>query len=94
VGIYGVLRIPGHPLDLSIGGRRRYPQDTAVSSGYHRYPLRIPMVSSQDTIGILRIPSVSWGGEYAVLSPGHRRYPGDTLISWGYHRCREDNGSF
>ena len=69
MGIYGVLRIPGHPHDLSIGGRRRYPQDTAVSSGYHRYPLRIPSVSS-GSIGILgwrirgtipRTPPVSWG---------------------------------
>jgi hypothetical protein len=86
VGIYGVLRIPGHPLDLSIGGRRRYPQDTAVSSGYHRYPLRIPSVSSQDTIGILsgyhryplRIPSVSSGYHRYPGVENTRYYPQDT----------------
>ena len=78
MGIYGVLRIPGHPLDLSIGGRRRYPQDTAVSSGYHRYPLRIPSVSSQDTIGILRIPSVSSGYHRYPGVENTRYYPQDT----------------
>ena len=66
--LYGVLRIPGHPLDLSIGGRRRYPQDTAV------HP--------QDTIGILEIrgiprtPPVSWG--YADILWGCHRCPEDT----------------
>ena len=74
-------RIPGHPHDLSIGGRRRYPQDTAVSSGCHRYP--------EDTVS----PGHHWYPQDTAVSPGYRRYPQDTVsqdtaVSWGHRILR------
>ena len=85
-GAEGILRIrcpriPGHPHDLSIGGRRRYPQDTAVSSGCHRYP--------EDTVS----PGHHWYPQDTAVSPGYRRYPQDTVsqdtaVSWGHRILR------
>ena len=66
---HGILRIPRRPDDSCIAGRRRYPEDTAVSSGYYRCPgdTRCP----EDTGGILGMPSVSWGCHW---------YPEDTGV--------------
>ena len=64
-----ILRIPRRPEATCIAGRRRYPEDTAVSSGYYRCPgdTRCP----EDTGGILGMPSVSWGCHW---------YPEDTGV--------------
>ena len=57
---------------------RLYPQDTAVSPGYRRYP--------QDTVS--QDTAVSWGG-HRILR-GHPRVSWDTVspgyrpLSWGY----------
>ena len=66
-----------------IGGRRRYPQDTAVSSGCHRYP--------EDTVS----PGHHWYPQDTAVSPapGYRRYPQDTVsqdtaVSWGHRILR------